>query len=405
MITRDFFQILKSQTTLEAVLLWGPRQVGKSTLLQLLEPVSEVTLDDLEWRRQAQTDPAFLLDQQRLPCLIDEVQYAPQLFSEIKLRIDSGRRADLKAGRLPQASAQYFLTGSNRTLLEASTRESLAGRCSIFELHGLSVAELVRYEPAIRLSTLMLRGGFPELYRRPELRPVSYLNDYISTFIEKDIGRSSGIEKIDAFLTLLRLLATRVGQFINFSDLAQLTGVDVKTVQSWVNVLQRNFVVQLVLPWSSNLSKRITKMPKLHFYDVALCARLQGHQDEDLLMASPQAGAMFESMVFSELAKTRANFCLDWQIWTWRTKERNEIDFILQTTTSIFLIEVKLGIQSAKSFSLDTEGQKVFGDHCKQVVVTAGGATAALDNKTWRVPIQELGAWLRSQTASAPSGY
>jgi len=105
MITRDFFQILKSQTTLEAVLLWGPRQVGKSTLLQLLEPVSEVTLDDLEWRRQAQTDPAFLLDQQRLPCLIDEVQYAPQLFSEIKLRIDSGRRADLKAGRLPQASA------------------------------------------------------------------------------------------------------------------------------------------------------------------------------------------------------------------------------------------------------------------------------------------------------------
>ena len=394
MITRDFLPTLQKQTTLESILLWGPRQVGQSTLLQLMSPASEVTLDDLEWRRQAQQDPAFLLDQQRLPCLIDEVQYAPNLFAEIKLRIDKSRRIRLMAGEAPELSASYLLTGSNRHLLEASTRESLAGRCSIFELHGLSVAELVRHDPAIRLSTMLLRGGFPELYWRSELKPVGYINDYIRTFIEKDIARSSGVEKIDEFLTLVRLLAIRSGQFINFTDLAQLTGVDVKTVQSWVNLLERNFIVKLVNPWSTNLSKRITKMPKLYFYDVGLCARLQGHQDEDLLLSSPQAGAIFESMVFSELMKTRANFCLNWELWTWRTKDRFEIDFVLQTDKRLVLIEGKLGIQAARPFTLDNESRKVFHDQVTQVVVTAGGTIAKLDQTTTRVPIQELGAWL-----------
>lgn len=393
-VNRDFIGTLGKRARLEAVMLWGPRQVGKTTLLELLEPRSVLRLDDLALRHRAQEDPALALDDLALPCLIDEAQYAPNLFPEIKLRIDAARRAALAAGTPPSRPA-YYLTGSNRTLLDRNVKESLAGRCHHFTLLGLSIKELVASFPDLPLKSIMYRGGFPELYTRAELEPRAYLNDYILSFVEKDIAFSAGVAKLGEFHTVLRLLAAQSGQFLNTSEVAGAAGVDSKTVTAWLHMLQRNFIVDLVPPFASNLSKRITKMSKLYFLDTGLCSRLQGHTQEDTLWHSVQAGSLFETLVFAEIVKTRDNFLRDWQLFVWRTKERAEIDFVLQHARGFLFLEVKLGIHGARPFELDKEAVKVFSPPYHKVVVTAGNReTTPLDRHTVAVPLSGLGEYL-----------
>ncbi|MBI2027683.1 MAG: ATP-binding protein [Deltaproteobacteria bacterium] len=396
-VKRDFLETLRNATALEAVLLWGPRQVGKTTLLEQLELGSSILLDDLSVRQKAQADPAFILDGLSLPCLIDEAQYASNLFPEIKLRIDHLRKEALKKNHTTKSKPIYYLTGSNRLLLDKNVKESLAGRCHIFTLHGLSVNEILHQFPQIQLKKILLYGGFPELYTRENLTPTRYLNDYIVSFIEKDIAQSSGVEKLGEFQTLLHLLAARSGHFLNMSDLSAAAGVDQKTVHNWIHILQRNHILDLVPPYFSNLSKRAIKMKKLFFYDTGLCARLQSHSDENTLWNSAQAGSLFETLVFSEIIKTRDNFLKEWKIFTWRTKEQHEIDFILQYQESFLFIEAKMGIHGAKTFILDHEACKIFKPPHQKIVVTVGGNFMPLDRTTYRVPIQQLGEYLLSR--------
>lgn len=392
-VIRDLLSTIESTSRLEAALLWGPRQIGKTTLLEQLPLKSKVFLDDLGQRERTQKDPALTLDSLELPCLIDEVQYAPNLFQEIKLRIDLLRRQNLKKNSTIRKTL-YFLTGSNRILLDENVKESLAGRCHLYALSGLSVKEILAHFPKMMLKKIMFRGGFPELYKGTEIPIHNYLNDYIISFIEKDIAQSAGIEKLREFTSLLRLLAARTGQFLNFSELANDSNIDQKTVMSWISSLERNLIVKLVPTFYSNLSKRITKMHKLYFYDVGLCARLQSHSDENTLWNSSQVGSLFETIVYSEIEKTKDNFLKDWQIFTWRTKEQKEIDLIIQHGNSFTFIEVKLSIQSAKSFSLDSEARKVFPAPHRKIVVTAGGELITFDKETIAIPIQKLGAFL-----------
>ncbi len=379
---------------LEALLLWGPRQVGKTTLLDLLSLPTKIFFDDLHFREQASKDPAFLLLNIKLPCLFDEVQYAPNLFPEIKKRIDQERRENLKQKISPATQVKYYLTGSNSTLIDEKIKESLAGRCHLLTLHGLSVKEIFAHFKNLHLPNIIFKGSLPALYTNSNLSVTHYLNDYIVSFIEKDVARSSGVEKISDFQTVLRLLAARTGQFLNISEIANTAGVDQKTVSHWITLLERNFLVTLVAPYHSNLSKRIVKMKKIYFNDVGIAVRLQGHQDENLLWNSPQIGALFETLVFSEIIKTRDNYLKDWQLYTWRTKEQNEIDFILKIGDKHLFIEVKLGIHSAKAFSLDIEALKIFQKPHKKIVVTAGDKILPLDSETSAIPIHLLGQYL-----------
>lgn len=402
-INRDFLETLKGANSLEAVLVWGARQVGKTTLLDQLSPKSRLLLDDLGLRQRAQSDPALVLDAAALPCLIDEAQYAPNLFPEIKLRIDRLRREKLRAGRKSD-STQYYLTGSNRLLLDKGVKESLAGRCHIYVLHGLSVREILAQFPDLSVASILLRGGFPLLYTHPDLVASHYLNDYILSFVEKDVAFSAGVEKLPEFETVLRLLAARTGQFLNLNEIGGAAGVDQKTVQSWIDTLSRNAILELVPPFVSNLSKRILKMKKLYFYDVGLCARLQGHSEEQPLWNSPQAGSLFETLVFSEIVKTKDNFLKEWQLYCWRTKEQQEIDFILKTPEQIYFLEAKLGIHGARPFSLDSEARKVFPGVHQKIVVTAGGDLHPLDRETSCVPIAQLGNFLLNRTKVRRAG-
>jgi len=397
MIQRDLLKTLKHTPSLEALLLWGPRQVGKTTLLEAMHPRSSFYLDDLSVRERAQNDPAFLFSQADFPCLIDEAQYAPNLFPEIKLQIDRMRRERRRSSlEKKEVKLSFLITGSNKTLLDRNIKESLAGRCNVHALHGLSIHEVLNDSDRFGLKDFLFRGGFPELYVRSELSPIQYLNDYILSFIEKDIAGSSRIEKITEFNTVLRLLAARTGQFLDTNEIANAAGVDFKTVQSWIGLLQRNLIIELVSPFSSNLSKRIVKMKKLYFCDAGIASRLQGHLNSETLWNSPQTGALFETLVFSELMKTRDHFLRDYRIHTWRTKDQHEIDFVLESGNQFILIESKLGIHGTTPFTLDSEAKKVFKNVNQKIVVTSGGELENLDRETLRVPISKLAEFLRS---------
>lgn len=391
-VIRDFFETLRRSSQLESVMLWGPRQVGKTTLLSGLDIRSSLFLEDLSVRQKCQRDPALALSDLPLPCLIDEAQYAPNLFPEIKLRIDRYRREHLLTNQT--TPTMYYITGSNRLLLDKNVKESLAGRSHLYSLHGFSAREIFANFPSATVNTLMWKGGFPELYTHPEMSPQRYLNDYILSFVEKDIALFSGIEKLNEFQTVLGLLAARTGQFINISEIAGAAGVDQKTVTSWMSALQSNFIIDLVPPFHSNLSKRITKMKKLYFFDAGLCSRLQGHNDATAIWNSSQAGALFETLVFSEIMKTKANFLKDWRLFTWKTKAQAEIDFILQMDKRTIFIEVKMAIHGAMPFSLDQEARKVFPPPHKKIVVTVGGESGPLDHETTSVPLAQLGNYL-----------
>lgn len=279
-------------------------------------------------------------------------------------------------------------------MLDHNVKESLAGRCHLFLLHGLSLRELHRKFLDLSLKQILFRGGFPELYIRPQRDPIHYLNDYILSFVEKDVAHSAGIDKIEEFQRVLRLLAARTGQFLNISEVATLVGVNQKTVQSWIDLLQRNFIVQQVPTYATNLSKRIIKMKKFFFMDVGLCVRLQGHVNETPMWNSPQISSLFETLVHAEIVKTRDNYSYDWQVFAWRTKEQAEIDFIVQSVDKTLFIESKLAKQSACSFSLDPEAKKVFPEPHKKVVVTAGDEISPLDRETMNVPVTKLGEYL-----------
>lgn len=396
-IIRDFLDNLKSSELLEAIFIRGPRQTGKSSILAQMEPSAETLLymDDLNIQHRAQTDPAFLLENIKFPILIDEAHLAPPLFFEIKKQIDSSRRQRLKGGK-GLSPVSFRLTGSNQTLIDSSVKETLAGRVNIFYLLGLSVAELKRHDPHVDLREVIFRGGFPELWVRKELNSISYLNDYISTFIEKDLAVGIGIEKRREFLNVLRLCAARVGELLNYESLSNDSGVSGPTVKSWISLLETNQVLGVLTPYHTNLNKRLIKMPKVYFLDVGICARLQSHQEMSSILMTPQAGHLFESLVYSEIIKTKQNFALEYDIHFWRTKEKVEIDFLVENQNSITLIEAKLSSGAAKSFKTPEELKKI-KSKIRKCVVTAAGVAHKIDPETDCVPIGELGSYLRHQ--------
>ncbi|PWU16810.1 MAG: hypothetical protein C5B49_10010 [Bdellovibrio sp.] len=239
--------------------------------------------------------------------------------------------------------AAYRLTGSNQTEIDRALRETLAGRISIFRIHGLSVHEIWSLDSKIDLKEILFRGGFPELWVRPELNAISFINDYYSTFIEKDIARTAGIEKLSAFSATLRLLAARVGELLNFESIGSDAGVTGKSVKDWVSLLEHNGIVYIFKPYHSNLNKRLIKMPKAYFMDTGIGVRLQAHQEKDTILSSPQAGHLFESLVVAEAIKTRDHFGKNWDLHFWRTKEKEEIDLVVESEKGMTLAQIKLG--------------------------------------------------------------
>jgi predicted AAA+ superfamily ATPase len=397
-IKRDFLDNWTVSDALEAVLLLGPRQIGKTSVLLKMspEPNTEIYLDDPTLQATTKKDPEFILANARLPVLIDEIQRAPEILLSIKKNIDAQRRMRLKNGTATHC-AGFRMTGSNQSELDQLMKETLAGRISIRRLHGLSTNELWRHKSEISLNEILFRGGFPELWVRADLNPIPFLNDYISTFIEKDIARSAGVEKISHFITTLRLLAARAGELLNYESLSKDAGVSGNAIKDWVSLLERNSILFILRPYHSNLNKRIIKMPKVYFIDSGLCVRLQGHQDMATVLHTPQAGHLFENLVVAEVIKTRDHFRQDWQIHFWRTKEKVEIDIIIESSSTLLLIEVKLG-SAAQAYDFPTPATlAASGKRICRAIVIANGEKSKLTKDLDIVPIAHFGEYLIEQ--------
>lgn len=372
----------------------GPRQIGKTSILLKMEPTpsSKLFLDDPNERDRATRDPEFTLSQLTLPTLIDEIQRAPELFFSIKKNVDQQRRLRMEknTATLP---ASYRITGSNQTEIDRVMKETLAGRISLFRIHGLSLHELLSHDSTIELKKILFRGGFPELWVRTELNPILFLNDYISTFIEKDIARTAGVEKLAAFTTTLRLLAARVGEFLNFESLGNDAGVTGKSVKEWTSLLTANGIVYLLKPYHSNLNKRLIKMPKIYFIDSGLCVRLQSHQEIESILSTPQAGHLFENLVVSEAIKTKDHFRKTWELHFWRTKEKEEIDLVVESDQMITLIQVKLGSTQGGQFpipkALAEKNKKI-----RRAFVTAVGEARSTPEGIDLLPVSDFCKYL-----------
>lgn len=349
-INRDFLKVLRErkEKSLPIKILKGPRQVGKTSLLDHLNTHKLILFDDLGIRTLAQENPRLFFEQFTGPLILDEATLAPQLFPEIKRRVDESRRKKLKNEHSEEID--IWITGSNQTLLQKTVRESLAGRANYFVLNTLSIHEVVStFHHSALLKTFFMRGGWPELHASPDLPAVPYLNDFISTFIEKDIISAAGIEKRAAFSKALQLTAGRVAQLLNYSDIAKNVGVDTTTVQAWISLLEQNGILRIVQPYYTNLNQRLVKTPKIYFEDVGLAVRLQGWSEFEPLLLSPLSGHLFETLALAEITRFFMNRGETPEVYFLRSRDQVEVDFLVKLSNQRFLaIEVKM---SPENFS------------------------------------------------------
>ncbi len=396
-IKRDFQSVFEKLHPLPAVLLRGMRQTGKSSLLQKLSGVNVpvARLDHLDLRSLAQENPALFFAQYPPPILIDEAQYAPNLFPEIKLMIDKLRENRLK-GDPKKISTLFFMTGSEQTEIKKKVMESLGGRLSEYTLHPLSIHELVSHNPNYNLQDVFLTGGWPELHIDPALRPDEFLNQLIDSFIGKDIARKQGVEKIDSFMKALKLIAARTANLLNTSEIAGVSGVRSPIMHDWISLLEENFVLTQLPSFSTNLSKRVVKSKKIFMNDVGLATRLQGWRAREPLLLSPTLGQNFETLVFTEILRTKDHFQKRWNIYFWRTKQMEEIDFLIEDERGkIIAIEAKVTGTSFKP----KEFIKHFGEKTPIYMATLEGKTLKRSENCTEVPVRKLAELLLSELA------
>ena len=318
-------------------LLLGPRQVGKSSLLaRCAQGHVYVSLDDLATRERANRDPVLFMRDLTPPFVIDEIQYAPMLLSPVKRLVDAH---DLAPGAIR-------LTGSQNFQVMEGVTETLAGRVAVLNLLGLSDEEkqLAAAPSPHDYFEAMLETGFPKL-RGVADGPSRdlYLSSYLQTYIERDIRELMRIEKRREFETFVRLCALRTGQVVNYQDLARDAAVAPATVRDWLSLLEDCLLIRLVRPYHSNRTRRMTKNPKLYFLDAGLSAWLGGWRGTSETRLGPMGGALFETHVLAETLKRFLHRARQVQVYFWRTRDGQEVDFLVETGGKVFPVEVKLG--------------------------------------------------------------
>lgn len=342
-IKRDLLQCLrkKKSAALPVKVLRGPRQVGKTSLLDHLQTHKLIPFDDLGIRQLAETNPSLFFEQFQGPLILDEATLAPQIFPEIKKRVDAARK--LYREKEEPITIDLWITGSNQTLLQKSVRESLAGRANYYFLNTLSIHEwTTTFQERFSLELFFMKGGWPELYASPDLDAIQYLNDFIATFIEKDIVAAAGIEKKAAFSKALQMVAGRVGQLLNASDVAKIVSVDTTTILAWLGLFEENGIIRLLPPYHTNLNQRLIKTPKIYFEDISLAVRLQGWSAFEPILLSPYFGHLLENLALTEISRFFINRGQQPEIYFVRSKEQVEIDFLIQLPNHSFIaIEVK----------------------------------------------------------------
>lgn len=401
-IARNLENIV-NQVTKEypVVLVTGPRQVGKTTMLQkLMEGTGRgyVTLDDLNERNVAKNDPELFLQLHKPPILIDEVQYAPELFSYIKISVDKNREPGL-----------FWLTGSQVFKLMRGVQESLAGRVAVLSLTSLSQAEISggAAEPfTVDLEALTMRkagrkeadageiferiyrGSMPAIINGTNSNSQIFYGSYVSTYIERDVRELS--ESIDAlkFLRFITAVAARCGQMVNVAEIAADADINQVQAKGWLGILETLGIIFYLHPYSNNLLKRLVKTPKLYFYDTGLVCYLTKWSSAETLESGAMNGAILENYVVAEIRKTYLNCGKEPFLYYYRDKDAREIDIVLEHDGVLNPVEIK------KTSNPGTELTKVFKLLDKSSVPRSKGAVicmkpvlSAIDMDNYIVPV------------------
>jgi predicted AAA+ superfamily ATPase len=325
--------LLHSLRTYPVVVLTGPRQAGKSTLLREALPRWQMlSLEDIDLREFAQSDPRAFLQRYPAPLILDEAQRVPDLLSYIQTMVDlSGRMG------------QYVLSGSQQFSLLAGVTQSLAGRASLIELHPLRLKELSDGgDMPTSLDRYLLQGGYPAVHARG-LDTQRYYADYVASYVERDVRSLSAVQDLGTFQRFMRLCAARTGQLLNLNALANDCGISQPTANAWMNLLEASFIVKRIAPYHRNFGKRLVKTPKLYFLDTGLCAWLLGIASERDMQSHYARGALFETWAVTEALKWRAVRGNAQPLYFWRDNIGNEVDLLLEQAAGITLVEVKSG--------------------------------------------------------------
>lgn len=331
-------ELLNLSLQYKAIAVIGPRQSGKTTLVKSTFPDKPyVSLENLDTRNFALEDPKAFLLQFPEGAILDEAQRTPSLFSYLQQVLDEN-----------EDKAQFIITGSNNFLLQQNITQSLAGRIGYLTLLPFALAEIKAIAPKT-LHEKLFKGYYPPLYDTA-VEIQKWFSNYIRTYIERDVRQLRGITNLVLFERFIKLCAGRVGQLVNKNALAVETGVDSKTIESWLSVLEASFIVFRLPPHHKNFNKRIVKMPKLYFYDVGLASALLGVQNADQLQLHPFKGSLFENMVIVELLKQRFNTGQSNNLYFWRNNAGNEIDIIIDHFDSLTPVEIKSGITITKEY-------------------------------------------------------
>jgi len=318
------------------IVLTGPRQTGKSTLLKKVFPkYNYVSLDNLAQRTEARRDPSLFLENIGAPVIIDEIQYAPDLLSYIKMTVDADRGKN----------GQFILTGSQMFPLMAGVSESLAGRVALFELLGLSWEELahVKRDSVVQCFKQIYQGFYPYLCTHENVSLNEYYGGYLTTYLERDIRQIRSVHDTSMFHIFLQMLATRAGNLLNLAEISKECGISHATARNWLSLLETTRVVYLLRPYFRNMSKRLVKSPKLYFTDTGLLAHILKYQDAQTLATGPMAGAFFENMVVIEMLKRKFNHRRLYEMYFYRDSNKNEVDLLLDLGQQRFaLAEIKM---------------------------------------------------------------
>jgi len=403
--------IKKVAESFPCIVIYGPRQVGKSTTVDYIfgDDYRVVTLDDLEDRLLAENNPRLFLESNGWPLVIDEIQKVPQLLDEIKKVIDKQRLIWMKADEKPQL--MYVLTGSNRFELQQGISESLAGRCGVIEMASFSndekqgkpeqlfnpeLSQLLKCERELKgyyhtrkeVFENIFIGGMPDVYTRKAERDV-YFRSYVATYIEKDVRKLINASSELQFRNFISIVALRTAQELHYDEIANSVGIDVRTCKKWISLLETSGIIFLLQPYMANISNRIIKSPKIYFMDTGLCAYLCKWPNAEMLADCAMSGAFFETYVVSELVKNAYAFNMDPKqfLFYYRDKDQKEIDILYITSEKIIPIEIKAGIspvKATKNFSVLSKYNMEIGtglvvDNCERI--------RAVNEKAYYLPV------------------
>ena len=399
-------QIFKASGQYPVVMVCGQRQVGKSTMLHHIKEAGRryVTLDDLNARRLAETDPGLFFETYGAPLLIDEFQRVPSVLLEIK------RIVDEKALNGEDNNGLFWLTGSQKFTMMKNVSESLAGRVAIFDMSSLSCAEIEGRPAALfqpetdalreRLETArkkdvhqiyenIFRGGMPRLLTS-DIERDRYYMDYVNTYLEKDVKDLSQVGKLNEFADFLVYMAARTGQELKYSDISGAVGISAPTAREWVSILERSGIIYLLRPYYSNITKRLVKTPKVYFMDTGLAAYLCRWPDAATIENGAMDGAFLETYVVTEIVKSYYNAGKFPDLYYYRDVDKKEIDLLLTAGQALIPIEIKKSkspLGADKNFGLL---ERLHAEVKPGLVVCMADELLPLNRKAWLCPASAL---------------